>query len=210
MQPEFWKTAWSEGRIAFHEGAPNTFLEKFADRIPQLPETRVLVPLCGKSDDLAFLAGRGHTVIGIELVEDAVKAFFAEHALVPTVTHHGALARYSAGSITLIAGDLFAVTREDVGPIEAIYDRAALVALPPDLRARYVAHLRALAPAATPVLLITLDYPQDQLSGPPFALSDAEVRATYPHVEQLAERPATGGRVGQISGSIERCYAVTL
>jgi thiopurine S-methyltransferase len=207
MQPEFWKTAWSEGRIAFHEGTPNTFLEKFADR---LPKTHVLVPLCGKTDDLAFLAGRGHTVIGIELVEDAVKAFFAEHQITPTVTHHGELARYSAGPITLIAGDLFTVTREDVGRVDAIYDRAALIALPPELRTRYVAHLRTLAPAATPALLITLDYPQDQMSGPPFALSDAEVRATYPHVEQLAERPATGGRVGQISGSVERCYAVTL
>lgn len=207
MQPEFWKTAWSEGRIAFHEGKPNSLLEQFADRISG---TTVLVPLCGKTDDLAFLAGRGHTVIGVELVEDAAQAFFAEHGLTPTVTRSGAVARYTAGAVTILAGDLFAVTPADVGAIDAIYDRAALVALPADLRVRYLAHLRALAPGATPVLLVTLAYPQDRMSGPPFSVSDEEVRASYPTVEQLAERRATGGRVGEVEGAVERCYAVTL
>ncbi len=207
MDPQFWKTAWSEGRTAFHEGAPNSLLTQFAGK---LGGTSVLVPLCGKTDDLAFLASRGHQVIGIELVEDAVRAFFDEHHLEPVIEAGAALTRFIAGSITIIAGDLFAVTRENVGAVDAIYDRAALIALPAELRPRYLAHLRSLVPPATSGLLITLDYPQDQMTGPPFALTDLEVNASYARAEQLAERPATGGRVGQVPGAVERCYAVTL
>jgi len=207
MDPQFWIDRWSEGKIGFHEGKPNAFLDEFATR---LAGTRVLVPLCGKTVDLAFLAAHGHEVVGIELVEDAVRAFFAEHDLVPTVMRRGPLAIYTAGTITVIAGDLFAVGRDDVGPIDAIYDRAALIALPPELRARYVAHLRTLAPAATPVLLVTLEYPQELMEGPPHSVPEAEVRTHYPVVEKLAVRPATGGRAGELGVAVERCYVVTL
>ncbi len=207
MDPQFWIDRWREGQIGFHEGTPNAFLTQFFGR---LGGTTILVPLCGKTDDLAFLASRGHQVVGIELVEDAVRAFFSEHQLVATVTPSGGLTRYTAGSITVIAGDLFAVTREDVGPIDALYDRAALIALPTELRPRYLARLRSLVPAATSGLLVTVEYPQDQMAGPPFSLSDLEVNASYDRAEQIAERPATGGRVGQIAGAVERCYAVTL
>ncbi len=202
MDPQFWRTAWSEGRTSFHEGAPNTFLTRFAGKLG----TSVLVPLCGKTDDLAFLASRGHRVVGIELVENAVRAFFAEHQLEPAITGN----RFTAGTITIIAGDLFTLTREDVGETDAFYDRAALIALPAELRPRYLDHLRTLVPPATSGLLVTLDYAQDQMTGPPFSLSDLEVNASYARAEQLAERPATGGRVGQVSGAVERCYAVTL
>ncbi|CAN5879336.1 thiopurine S-methyltransferase [soil metagenome] len=207
MDPTFWKTAWSEGRINFHEGAPNAFLRQFAAK---LGGTSVLVPLCGKTDDLAFLASRGHQVIGIELVEDAVRAFFDEHQLEPLIEVGATLTRFIAGSITIIAGDFFTVTREDVGAIDAVYDRAALIALPAELRPRYLAHLRSLVPPATSGLLITLDYPQDQLTGPPFSVSDVEVNASYARADQLAEHPATGGRVGKLTDAFERCYAVTL
>ena len=207
MDRSFWITRWTEGRIGFHEGSPNTLLAQHAAR---LPGPRVLVPLCGKSEDLAYLASLGHEVVGIELVEDAVRAFFAEHAITPTITRRGELAIYAAEAITLIAGDLFAVTPADVGPISAIYDRAALIALPPDLRRRYVEHLRALTSPGTPALLITLEYPQDQLAGPPFAVMEAEVRARYAGVELLAERPATGRVAEQGVSPLERCFAVTL
>jgi thiopurine S-methyltransferase len=169
----------------------------------------LLVPLCGKTEDLAYLASQGREVIGIELVEDAVRAFFAEHAVTPTITQRGELTQYTAGAVTIFAGDVFAVTREDVGKIDAIYDRAALVALPEEMRERYVAHLGALTAAATPVLLVTLTYPQDRMQGPPFSVPDTEVRAHYDAVVQLEERPAVGGRVGD-AGATERCYRAAL
>jgi len=207
MQPQFWRDAWSAGKINFHEGKPNSFLAAHAS---VLAGTSVLVPLCGKTEDLAFLAAHHHTVVGIELVEDAVAAFFAEHALTPHIERRGPLALYSAEAVTIIAGDFFAVTREDVGPIDALYDRAALVALPADVRVRYIAHLRTLLTGATPGLLVTLDYPQDAMDGPPFAISDPEVRRHYPQAEELASRPASGGRIGALGTAVERCYRIAL
>lgn len=208
MNPDSWFASWREGRIGFHEGAPNTFLACHEARLAGLH--RVLVPLCGKAEDLAFLASRGHEVIGVELVEDAVRAFFAEHDLTPAITRRGGLAVYTAGAITVLAGDVFTVTRTDVGTIDAVYDRAALIALPPDVRPRYVAHLRMLIPAGTPGLLVTLEYPQDQMTGPPFAVPEPEVRALYARAELLDERAATGGRLATAGfAARERCFGIT-
>jgi len=209
MQPEFWKARWSEGKIGFHEGAPNTFLTRHAARIAD--RRRILVPLCGKTEDLAFLAAHDHEVIGIELVEDAVKAFFAEHGTTPTVTRRGPIASYVAGAITIFAGDLFAVTEADVGAIDAIYDRAALVALPADLRKKYVTHLQHLVPARTKSLLVSLEYPQDKFEGPPFSVVEAEVRTLFATAELIDERLAVGGRLADANiGAIERLYVAAV
>lgn len=200
MNADFWRERWAAGQIGFHEGKPNEFL---AEHIARL-RGRVLVPLCGKSDDLAFLAAQGHEVVGIELVEDAVQAFFTEHGLSPSV--NGGV--YSAGGITIHAGDVFGV--KDVGRVDAIYDRAALVALPVEVRGSYVAHLRTLVPARTPGLLVTLEYPPTAMAGPPFTVPQAEVRELYAHVELIDGKKLTTGRAGQIPGAVERVYAVTL
>lgn len=208
MEPTFWIDRWREGRIGFHEGAPNALLAKHH---PRLVGPRVLVPLCGKAEDLAFLAHHGHEVIGIELVEDAVRAFFAEHALTPEVRRQGATTAYTADAITILAGDFFAVEPADVGAIDEIYDRAALIALPPPMRRRYVEHLRTLAPAGTPVLLVTLEYPQDAAEGPPFSVPEDEVRALYASAMLVDDRAATGGRLAERGiPARERCYLATL
>ncbi len=205
MEPVFWIERWKEGRIAFHEGAANAFLVEHAAR---LPPGRILVPLCGKAEDLAYLASLGHGVTGVELVEDAVRAFFAEHECEPAVTRRGRVTAYTAGAVTLLAGDLFEVTREDVGPIAGVYDRAAMVALPPDTRSRYVAHLRTLVAPGTPGVLVTLDYPQEQYEGPPFAVTEREVRDCYRVVEQLGERPGQGRIAEAGVPCVERAYLV--
>ncbi len=171
--------------------------------------TRVLVPLCGKTEDLAFLAGRGHEVVGVELVEDAVRQFFDEHETTPSITQRGDMAVYRAGAITVFAGDFFATSRELLGDIDGIYDRAALIALPPDMRARYVPHVRAVTPHATRELLVTLDYPPGTYEGPPFSVEEAEVRrlfanATVTQVDHALDAEARG------NGSwMERCYAIS-
>src|SRR4051812_12173703 len=150
-----WLGRWREGRTAFHEGRPNDLLVRHAARLAG--RRRVLVPLCGKSEDLAFLAARGHDVVGVELAEQAVQAFFAEHDLTPSIARRGSVIAYevgpgmvrpaapagpagptASGAIALWAGDFFAVTPELLGPVDALYDRAALIALPAELRPRYV------------------------------------------------------------------------
>lgn len=202
MQPDFWKSRWAEGKIGFHEGRPN---ESLVAHFEVLREARrVFVPLCGKSEDLAYLASQGLEVVGVELVEDAVKAFFAEHGLDAQVTKKGVLTAYRAAGITIFAGDFFAVTPTDVGEVDAFYDRAALIALPHALREKYVAHVKALVKRG---LLITVEYPQDQLDGPPFAVMKDEVQKHYPGAKELGQNKATGPRLEPL-GAVERVYAV--
>ena len=211
MEPEFWSERWKAGQINFHEGRPNDLLEQHLDVLGD--DRRVLVPLCGKAVDVAFLAARGHQVVGVELIEDAVAAFFAEQGLTPMVARDAGFIRYTAGAITILCGDFFETSEGLLGPIDACYDRAALIALPPDLRVRYVAHLRALLPAGTPGLLVTVEYPQEAMAGPPFAVDEAEVRRLYDgaEVRQLEDRPLESPRLRATGASgRERCFALRL
>ena len=194
MQNDLWRTRWRDGDTRWHEGKPNAFLARFADRL----HGRVLVPLCGKSEDLAFLAARGHDVVGVELVEDGARAFFAEHGLTPDVRGNV----YTSGRITIVVGDFFEVAVE---PCDSVFDRAALIALPPDLRTRYVERVRALAPRG---LLVTLEYPPGAWQGPPFAVMETEVRALYASAELLGED--TTRLRPDAPEMLERCFAVTL
>lgn len=205
MEPDFWRARWSERQIGFHEGKPNDYLSRHKSRLTG----RVLVPLCGKSEDLAYLAAQGHEVVGIELVESAVAEFFADHQIIPTVTRANDVAVYACGGITIVVGDFFAVTRELVGRIDSIYDRAAMIALPPDLRRRYVHHLRELTPHAQRLLLVTLEYSNDRGVRPPFSVPESEVRAQYANapVELIDQGAANDERF--VDG-MERCYAIEL
>ncbi len=213
MEIDFWAQRWKEGRIGFHEGRTNTFLERHVDRLGPAPK-RVLVPLCGKTEDMAFLASRGHEVVGVEVVEDAVKAFFDEHGLEPSVREldHGVRA-YASGRVTLLAGSVFDCHHEHVGPVDALYDRAALVALPADVRPRYVAHLRALLAPGSKGLLVTFDYDQSKVEPPPFAVSEEEVRRHYAgaRVTAIDSAPLDGPRFREahIEG-IQQCFAIEL
>lgn len=185
-----WAARWKEGRIGFHEGRTNLWLEQHAGRLGK--QRRVLVPLCGKAEDLAYLAALGHQVVGVELVEAAAKAFFDEHALTPRVEAAGPFQAWEAGGVRILVGDFFATTRALLGDVDALYDRAALIALPPDLRQRYAAHLRTLLPADAVGLLVTMEYEQARRDGPPFAVPAAEVRRLYAglQVAEIGEGPA--------------------
>ena len=178
MDAEFWHLRWQQGQIGFHEGAPNAFLVSHAGRLGT-PPRRIFVPLCGKTRDLAYLAGLGHRVVGVELSPLAAEAFFAESGAEPTRTREGAFERFAAGSIEILVGDFFALDAAVLGEVDAAYDRAALVALPPDLRARYAAHEVELLPSGAPILLVAFDYDQAKMQGPPFSVPETTVRALY-------------------------------
>lgn len=175
MDPEFWHQRWAEGRIGFHQAQVNALLERHWHALGLAPGSTVLVPLAGKSLDMAWLAGRGHRVLGVELSDAACAAFFEENGLVPGIDRHGRFLRRSAGGITLLAGDIFDLADADLAGIDAAYDRAALIALPPELRRRYADALYGRLPAGSQVLLVTLEYPPDQKQGPPFSVDADEV-----------------------------------
>lgn len=174
MEPKFWQERWARNQIGFHLPEVNPYLQR---HWPPLAEgAKVLVPLCGKSLDLMWLASQGLRVVGVELSEQAVEAFFSEQNLTPRITERGVFKVYQADLIEIWCGDFFALDAEVLADCTALYDRAALIALPPLMRAQYTDHLNTWLPAGCQGLLITLDYEQVQKAGPPFAVTDEEVQ----------------------------------
>ncbi|WP_432754405.1 thiopurine S-methyltransferase [Pseudomonas sp. WMBT8] len=176
MESTFWHDRWARNQIGFHLPEVNPYLQRHWPGLGLVGGARVLVPLCGKSLDLMWLAQQGCQVLGVELSEKAVEEFFQEQCLAAQVSQRGSFKVYQAGTIELWCGDFFELSREDVAGCAALYDRAALIALPPLVRERYAAHLQAIAPQVQSGLLISLDYEQALKAGPPFAVSDEEVR----------------------------------
>jgi thiopurine S-methyltransferase len=154
---KLWLQSWRDRRIDFHQHAVNPFLARFWPGLKLPPGSRVFVPLCGKSLDMLWLARRGYDVIGVELSPVAVEAFFRENGLHPRRKKRGAFTLWQCDNITILCGDYFALTPAVLGRIDTVYDRAALTALPEDVRVAYVAHLRALVGRDTRVFLLTVE-----------------------------------------------------
>jgi thiopurine S-methyltransferase len=176
MEPKFWQERWASNQIGFHQPKVNPYLQRHWSQLALAQGAQVLVPLCGKSLDLMWLASQGLRVMGVELSEQAVEAFFNEQDLVPRITQRGTFTVYQAGLIEVWCGDFFALDAEVLADCTALYDRAALIALPPLMRAQYAEHLNRLLRPGCEGLLITLDYDQTQKAGPPFAVTDDEVK----------------------------------
>lgn len=179
MDPDFWHERWREGRIGFHQDKPTPLLLKHWPTLAVAPGAQVFVPLAGKSLDLAWFASQGYRVLGVELSQLAVEQFFAEHGLEPSVRTSRYGTHYGAGNIELVCGDAFGLDEAALAGCDAVFDRAALIALPPDLRRRYVRELHTGLPHGCRGLLVTLEYPQHEKEGPPFSVSEAEVRESY-------------------------------
>ena len=195
----FWQEKWERGETGFHEARANPFLTRHFGALDLPVGARIFVPLCGMSQDMVWLAGQGYRVIGCELSEIAVEQFFSDLGVTPDVVQVGTLRRFSAGAISIFAGNIFDLTPDALDPVEAIYDRAALIALPEDLRRAYVAHLLALT-GSVPELLVTLAYDQSCLKGPPFSVDEGFVREAYGEayeIRRLESREVEGGLKGR-------------
>ena len=188
MEPAFWQKRWADNQIGFHQAQVNPYLQQYWPTLQLAPGSRVLVPLCGKSLDLAWLAGQGYRVLGVELSRRAVEGFFREHGLEAEVRQQGAFEVWRSGDVALWCGDFFALRAEDVGDCVGLYDRAAVIALPLQMRARYMQALSAVLPASCRGLVVTLDYDQSLLAGPPFSVGDEELRQGFAgwQVDELA------------------------
>ncbi|MDX2050982.1 MAG: methyltransferase domain-containing protein [Polyangiaceae bacterium] len=199
MEPDFWRERWEKQQIGFHEGGPNALLEEFGYRL--LPANasaaaasqrpRVLVPLCGKSRDLRWLHAKGFEVVGIELVRSAAQAFFEENELVGRSEGWYGYESLAGDGIRIVVGDVFELGAIPAGSFDAVYDRAALVALRREDRERYVEQLLKWVTAKAKLLVITFVYDSAKMNGPPFSVTDAELAALYSHastLEQLADR----------------------
>ncbi|SFH73832.1 thiopurine S-methyltransferase [Pseudomonas guineae] len=207
MHAEFWQTRWSRSEIGFHLAEVNPYLQRYWPALGLAEGARVLVPLCGKSLDLAWLAAQGYQVIGVELAQRAVEDFFTEHELQPVVSEVGAFRCYQAGNVEIYCGDFFALSAQQLVGCVGLYDRAALIALPAPMRERYVAHLTQVLPAGCQGLLVTLDYDQGQMEGPPFAVADDEVQrlfAAHWQLQHLASANVLGDNWRFLKRGLER------
>lgn len=179
MKKEFWLERWEKKEIGFHQDEVNPHLKRYWPELSLARGSEVFVPLCGKSRDMLWLRKQGHQVLGVELSDIAAHAFFNEHGYVPDRYASGNFQRYEADEMRLLCGDFFDLGRDDVEKVTSVFDRAALVALPPDMREQYVRHLASILPPVTQILLVAFDYPQSEMSGPPFAVSSEEVHELY-------------------------------
>jgi thiopurine S-methyltransferase len=178
-----WLSRWEQGKTGWHEAQGNAGLRKFWPKLDQ--GSRVLVPLCGKSPDLLWLAEQGCDVTGVELSEIAARDFFNEAGIRFELEIRNGQSWYRGveKNITIVCGDYFQFTGLR---FDALYDRAALVAVAPAQRSLYIKHTKGLLHTGAPVLLVTLEYDQSKAGGPPFSVQADEVRGFWPSIQRVS------------------------
>lgn len=197
MEADFWHERWENNLTGFHLDEVNPYLKEYWANLNLKAGARVFVPLCGKTLDLIWLADQGYEVIGIELSPLAVEAFFTENNLSAQHTQIAGLDCWQSENISFFCGDFFNLTPEILGQIDAVYDRASLIALPPTMRPEYIEKLSELVQAA-PNLLVTLEYDQSKMGGPPFSVSEDEIKSLYQaryRVKPLISQDVLGNNV---------------
>ena len=195
-----WLERWKNREIGFNQVKVSPLLKTYFKNLNLESNSRILVPLCGKTIDISWLLAEGYAVVGIELSEMAVKELFEELGVVAEVSQIGELTLYSAKNIEIFVGDFFKVTAEMLGKIDAIYDRASIVALTKAVRVKYTAHLRTVTNNA-PQLLITVEYDQSLMNRTPYSVDEEEVKAHYAEhylLELLSRKAIEGGFKGKI------------
>lgn len=178
MDIDFWNERWEKDQIAFHMKEVNPMLIKYFHKLNLSQKKRIFLPLCGKTLDIAWLLQNGCSVVGIELNEDAIITLFEELNITPLISKENNFIKYSAKNIDIYVGDFFKMSAEILKPIDAIYDRAALVALPLEMRIEYVSHLLNITNVVAQ-LLISYDYDQRIMKGPPFSVPLSEIEHHY-------------------------------
>ncbi|HVJ79004.1 MAG TPA: thiopurine S-methyltransferase [Hyphomicrobium sp.] len=202
MNKTFWTERWQRRDIGFHQPHIHEQLTRLWPTLGLPVASTVFVPLAGKTRDMVWLATQGHRVIGVELSEVAVREFFQDGGQMPDVRSDGPFDVYSAGPFSLYRGDFFEMPGEALAGVAAVYDRAALIALPPDLRVRYAQKLTSILPREAVVFLIAVAYPEGEISGPPFSLTRDDVENLYGdafRIEVLEDRDGLEG-----SGNLKR------
>jgi len=215
MDQDFWHRRWQKNEIGFHMTDPHHFLQRFFPLLQTQPTDTVFVPLCGKSPDLVWLREEGLKVVGIELSQMAIEAFFSENDLAGEWTTAAGMSCCIAEGYRIYCGDFFNLSAAELSGICAYYDRGALVALPPEMRVRYAAHLEALLPSGSRILLISYSYNQEETNGPPFSVTQKELEALFAdkfRIEVLAQEDALRSHQGLVARGVTKLteYAVLL
>jgi thiopurine S-methyltransferase len=215
VQPDFWHDRWRSAQIGFHRSSVDDNLVHHWRDLSLPKAARVLVPLCGKSLDLLWLRDQRHPVVGVELSDIALQAFFLENGVAARRRAIPHFDLYEAENLECYRGDLFELAPERLGTVAAVYDRASLVSWAPEQRGRYVEHLWTLTGTGTQTLLVTLEYPPEEMKGPPFSVDSEEVHRLYSRhhsIHELGRRDVLGSeprmRARGASSLTEVCYRI--
>jgi thiopurine S-methyltransferase len=185
MSNEDWRNSWRRNEIAFHQDDGNSLLRRFWPAMALPLDATILVPLCGKSRDLLWLAEQGHAVMGVELSPIAISAFFNECGLTPKRTREGRFTVWRSGRIAIFGGDFFDLAARHVADVALVYDRTSLTALPAERRRDYAKHMIRILPDGSPTLLLTTESPEGDIAPPPYRIDD-EVSALYAATYDIA------------------------
>jgi len=203
MEAGFWHNLWESNNTGWHLNETNPFLEAFFGELKLQENARVFIPLCGKTLDIAWLLSHGYKVVGAELNEKAIQELFKNLALEPTIQKLEKHTHYQAKNIDIFVGNLFDLTQESLGKVDAIYDRGALVALPKEMRVGYATLLKEISQKA-PQLLINYEYDQNRMDGPPFSILQAEIESHYAEsyvIKNLKCFELKGGPFGEMGAT---------
>ncbi len=179
MKTDFWLARWQQNQIGFHQHNINTHLQEYWTHLGLQKNSRVFVPLCGKSLDMLWLRAQGHEVLGIDISPVAVRDFYLENNLNAQISKYRSFEWWEVDKLSILCGDFFDLSANDLHGYVGVYDRASLIALPPEMRGAYATHLNSILPRNTKTLLISMEYPQSQMKGPPFSVTEQEVRSLY-------------------------------
>jgi len=179
VESEFWHDCWERGRIGFHQQEFNRHMIEFMPRLGLPAGAHVFVPLCGKSLDMLWLLQQGYRVTGIELSRRAVEEFFSENAIDCDTREVDGATAWRFDRLEIFCADLFETGLDFLAPVDAVYDRAALPALPRGMRRDYAALMLERLPLNTVILMQAMEYPQHEMEGPPFSVSPSEIEALF-------------------------------
>ena len=208
MEPPFWIERWRNNQIGFHQKDTNPFLIRHLNKLQRNHPKKILIPLCGKTLDISYLLEQGFQVIGVELSDKAVGQLFDQIGQSPQITdvsktNNTPIIRQQIDGLTIFHANIFDLTADEIGNVDAIYDRAALVALPAEMRKRYTQHLLQLT-GPVPQLLLTFEYDQTQIDGPPFSISTSEIENHYQRsytIKKLESVPLEPGIKGKVKAT---------
>ena len=200
MKQDFWHQCWENTHIGFHQDELQPLLIEHFPQYIEADDSRVFVPCCGKTSDLLYFSKR-FKVIGNELSSIACRDFFHENKLVPNIKQTLRFNVLEQGNISLYQGDFFSLQAHTFKAFDWVYDRAALIAFPENMRSQYVSHLKTFIQENTRVFLLTLEYPEGEISGPPFSIkqSDVEVLFAGYEITKVATRDLTGQKFAKRS-----------
>lgn len=204
MKANYWHQKWATGDIGFHEAQANGLLIENIHHLNLARGSRLFLPLCGKTRDIHWLLNKGFQIAGAELSETAIRDLFADLKLTPTIKQDGTLQYYAADNIDIFVGDIFNLSQEKLGAVDAIYDRAALVALPDTMRQAYTEHLIKLCQGVAQ-LIITFEYEQQQMQGPPFSIGTSLIKQYYQQryfIERLSKRSSVSLKVKVVAQEV--------